>query len=336
MTDPRPSASAEPDLHVFGSHVYGTYIACERLPAPGETVLGHDHRPYVADDGGKGSNQALAARRLGARVAFTGVIGDDAGRGGIDALADEGIDVSRVTVLPDARTGVSVALVASDGQSMIVTDPGANAHLGRDALDRVRDVIAKAAVTLAQFETPADASIAAIRIAKAAGKRGILTPGPMVPLEDGALDGVDILAPNETEAAALLPHAATADAPAVVREIAARWGVRDVVMTRGAKGVVALWDGAVLRVPGFAVEARNTVGAGDCLVAGFGCALAWGLPIEDGLRFACAAAALSVRHAEAPWSSYERIDAVLGFMRERGENALAARVKDAVSGATAR
>lgn len=193
------------DVLSLGSHVYGIYVNCVALPLPGETVLGHDFDGMVLDDGGKGSNQALAAARLGARSSFAGVVGRDAaGEKGLLILAGAGVDVSAVQRCADAPTGVSIAVIDRAGQSMIVTDLGANGRLSAEMVGSLTPLIAAHTVTLLQFESPVPAALAAARAATALGRRAILTPGPMVPISHRDLIGIDIIAPNETETAALL------------------------------------------------------------------------------------------------------------------------------------
>lgn len=319
------------EIVVVGSHVYGAYVGCETLPRPGETVMGHGFDPLVLDDGGKGSNQAMCAARLGAATTFLGVVGDDtAGRAGLKALMEAGVDVSRSERSQCKRTGVSVAIVDGVGSSLIVTDPGANLELTSAFVDVRREIIADHRCCLLQFETPAEVAIHAGRTATAAGVRSILTPGPMQSLEPGALAGaVDVLVPNEMEAATLLevPSLGTeAEAAGAARRIADRWAVQNVVLTRGANGVSAFWSGDEIDVPAFAVEARNTIGAGDGFTAAMALAMARECGIRDALIFACAVAALSVTHPGAPWSSYPNLAAVATFLGEHGHGPVADRV----------
>lgn len=314
------------DVLVIGSHVYGIYASVRSLPRPGETVLAEGFEPEMLDDGGKGSNQAMAAGLLGARTTFVGVVG-------ADAVADRGLARLRAAgVEPAVRrsattlTGVSMAVVDAEGMSLIVTDPGANRELNAADLDAAR--FADHAVTLLQFESPIGVVLEAARRAAAAGSRAIVTPGPFVPLEPGALEGIDVLAPNQSEAAGLLGLETIGPAAEAVVAIRDRWGVGNVILTRGAEGSTLLWHDQIVQVPAFAVEARNTIGAGDGFVAAFAAGLAWGLPVEDAARFASAVAAIAVSRPEAPWASYPRRDAVTAFLGAKGEAALARRIDD--------
>jgi len=314
------------DVLVIGSHVYGIYASVRSLPRPGETVLAEGFEPEMLDDGGKGSNQAMAAALLCAQTTFVGVVGpDQVADRGLARLRAAGVDAA-VRRSATALTGVSMAVVDAQGMSIIVTDPGANRELNAADLDAVR--FADHAVTLLQFESPIGVVLEAARRASTAGSRAIVTPGPLVALESGALEGIDVLAPNQSEAAGLLGVEAIGPAAGAVRAIRELWGVGNVILTRGAEGSTLLWEDQILEVPAFAVEARNTIGAGDGFVAAFAAALAWRLPVDDAVRFASAVAAIAVSQPGAPWASYPRRDAVIAFLGAQGETALAQRIDD--------
>ncbi|MDW6023663.1 ribokinase [Mesorhizobium sp. BAC0120] len=308
------------DIVVVGSHVYGSYIDCDRLPRPGETVSGSNYRACVLDDGGKGSNQALCSARLGASTTLVGMIGsDEPGQAAMGMLASEGCDVSHVARHPVLPTGVSVALIEPSGMSVIVTDPGANTGVTAEFVEANRDVIARHRFCLTQFEIPLAAALKAARIASEEGVRAMVTPGPMQPLGRDDLDGIDILIPNETETMELLGSEADGLKPAeLVRALAGRWGLHNVVMTQGSRGVVCFWEGQVVGVPAFEVEARNTIGAGDGFAAALASALCRKMEIEDALIFASAVSAIAVMHPGAPWSSYPGPEAAHAFLASRG------------------
>lgn len=316
---------AESEVIVVGSHVYGAYIRCNTLPRPGETVAGHGFEGFVPDDGGKGSNQAFCAAQLGAATTFLGMIGLDAqGALGMKRLAETGCDVSHVRRIDGKPTGVSVAIIDQEGRSMIVTDPGANIALTDDLVDSHRQLIARHRCCLVQFETPAPIALHVARRAQELGLRAIVTPGPMQALAPDALKGIDILIPNETEAAILLERDNIDDLGEIAaKEIAERWGVHNVVLTRGARGVTVWWNGQSFCIPAFEVEAHNTIGAGDGFAAAMAVALSREVPIAEALRFASAVAALAVQSSEAPWASYPRQAAVHAFLAVRGLSGLA-------------
>ena len=280
---------------VLGSVNLDTVLRCARLPAPGETVQGHalDRHP-----GGKGANQAVAARRLGAVVRFIGCVGDDeAGRCALGALTAEMIDTTGVRQVAEP-TGVALVLVEDAGQNCIALHPGANEALDRAQVDAQAAAIRTAQALVCQLETPQDATWHAIGVARAAGVRVLLNPAPAQALDAARLADVDVLVPNESEALSLarLTHPA-GQAPADAREAALQLraaGVRTVVVTLGGQGVLVA-DGDGLRC--FAappVEARDTSGAGDTFVGALAVALGRGAALDDAVAWAQAAAAVSV------------------------------------------
>ncbi|MDX3978533.1 ribokinase [Shinella sp.] len=308
------------EILVFGSHVYGSYIHCERIPRPGETVAGTGYRPIVLDDGGKGSNQAMCVARLSGKTSLVSAIGTDrGGEEGLAMLSAEGCDVSRVLRSPDLPTGVSLAAIDSAGMSIIITDPGANLMLTADAARSNEAVFGQHRFCLLQFESPKDGALEAARLASKHGARSMLTPGPMVALDKEDLKGLDIIIPNETEAAELLGVEEISDYRAAAREICARWGVSNTIITCGSRGAVAWWESALVEVPAFKVDAKNTIGAGDAFAASCALALCRGLDISQALRFAAAVAAISVSAAGAPWASYPSLVHVHDFLAEFGE-----------------
>jgi ribokinase len=313
------------DVLVIGSHLYGVYVGCEDLPQPGETVTGRDFRPMMLDDGGKGSNQAMCAARLGAATTFVGAVGDDEpGRAGLELLVENGVDVSRVIRIAKCQTGFSIELVDSRGANMIVTVPGASAELSVSNLDSMTDLFRAHSFCLVQFEsTGAAFAIAAARRAAEYRARTIVTPSPMESLDCDALSGIDILAPNEAEAAQLLGNGyVDPDSTAIARQIHERWDVRNVVLTLGARGCVAFWDEEIIRVPAFEVVPKNTVGAGDSFVGALATGLCWNLNIHEALTLASAVAALSVAHPGAPWTSLPYPRDIITFLLERGHTQL--------------
>ncbi|SMF23296.1 ribokinase [Xaviernesmea oryzae] len=308
------------EILVFGSHVYGSYIHCERIPRAGETVAGTGYRAMVLDDGGKGSNQAMCAARLTGKTSLVSAIGTDrGGEEGLAVLSAEGCDVSRVLHSPDLPTGVSLAAIDGAGMSIIITDPGANLMLTADAARSNETVFGQHMFCLLQFESPKDGALEAARLARKHGARSMLTPGPMVALDKDDLKGLDIIIPNETEAAELLGVEEISDYRAAAREICARWGVSNTIITCGSRGAVAWWESVLVEVPAFKVDAKNTIGAGDAFAAASALALCRGLEISQALRFAAAVAAISVSTAAAPWTSYPSLNHVHDFLANAGE-----------------
>ncbi|WP_157267344.1 ribokinase [Azohydromonas aeria] len=264
-----------------------------RPPARGETLLAD---AFDITPGGKGSNAAIACARQGARVALVARIGDDDfGRNGLQLWVAEGIDARHVEVAPGERSGVAQILVYPDGDNSIAVAPGAGSGLGARQVEAAAATIAAARVVMASCEVSLDATLAAFRIARAHGVRTLLNPAPARPLPDALLALTDVLTPNETELLALAGlDRATLEQGA---QALLRRGVGAVVATLGAEGC-RLWlddGGASHAVAGWRMPAvADTVGAGDTFTGSLAAALARGEPLPQALRWANAAAALSV------------------------------------------
>lgn len=268
-------------------------------PGRGETVTGREFRTIP---GGKGANQAIAAARAGAAVSFLGAVGSDAFGAQIRAtLLAEGIDVSRVRTVP-GPTGTAHIVVDDEGGNSIVVVPSANARVTALS-DADRSVIAAADALLLQLETPLEGVLAGARTARAAGVPVILTPAPVRPLPAELLAAVDLLVPNEHEAASL------ADGLAGLLEL-----VGEAVITLGSAGCRYGRRGAEpIGVPAPAVTAVDTTAAGDTFVGALAVARAEGRPTEAALRWATAAAALSVQRAGASTSMPTRVEIDAAF-----------------------
>ena len=267
-------------IAVVGSINLDVVVAVERHPAPGETVLGGDRRELP---GGKGANQAVAAARLGAEVAFVGRVGpDDAGRRLRDGLAAEGVDVTHVRVDPDAPTGMALIAVDGAGENTIVVSSGANARVGAADVEAARDVLASAVVTLVQHEVSEEAVAAAIA---AAGGAVVLNPAPARPL----VAAVDVLVPNRGELEALAGR--SGDPVELARALPL---ARAVVVTLGSEGAVIVDGERVERVPAPRVDAVDTTGAGDAFCGALAQALDAGAELAEAARWATRAAAASV------------------------------------------
>ena len=209
----------EPRVCVVGSINVDLVVRAPRLPAAGETVIGAG---YAQHPGGKGANQAVAARRSGgAGAAMIGAVGDDAhGRLMLDVLAADGVDVAGVQTRPDAATGVALITVDAAGENTIVVASGANALLTPEQVDRRRGAIESADVTLAVLEVPVDAVAAAAEIARTAGRRFVLNAAPAMRVPPTLLRQVTVLVANQTEAATLAEHTG-ADLGTVTRALLA-------------------------------------------------------------------------------------------------------------------
>lgn len=278
-------------LLVFGSINLDIAFRADHLPRAGETVLGQD---YLVSPGGKGANQAHAARRMGAEVCLVGAVGHDAfAAPALARLEAAGVDLSALQRV-DAPTGCAGIVVDARGENQIVVAPGANLAL-RDA--HVPDaLLARARAVLLQQEVDATANAAVLARAQAQGCLTVLNNAPARELGLDVLRHVDVLVVNETELAATwrgvsLPGLES-DATRRVQALSQALGLT-VVLTRGAEGVLACAGGDLIAVPAFAVNVVDTTGAGDTFAGVLTVGLMAGDPLEAALRTASAAAALA-------------------------------------------
>jgi ribokinase len=272
---------------VVGSFMMDLVARTARLPRPGETVIGESFAMFL---GGKGFNQAVACARSGAATSMIGRVGDDDfGRRFLDALDAEGIGRAGVSVDPEVGNGVGLPVVDGDGQTAIIVIPQANHRLS--ARDLPVDVLSSASVVLLQWELPASVTVAAARIAKEAGATVVLNPAPAVgDLRD--YEGlIDVLVPNEAEAAAL----GSVDGMSLV-------------LTLGDRGALVRHDGREERFAPHDVECVDTVGAGDAFCGALCAALDAGASLFEAARIGNAAGALAVTRAGAEPSMPRRAD----------------------------
>lgn len=305
-----PSRPA-PRVIVVGSVNVDLVVTVDRLPGPGETVVGGR---FARHHGGKGGNQAVAAARLGLATAFVGAVGgDDLGRDAVAALQGEGIDTSAVVTLPDAATGVALIVVDAAGENSIAVASGANAGLTpalvRDALERLRP--GPGDVVLVGHEIPTAAAEEALRGSRAAGATTVLNPAPVAGLTADGLAPVDVLTPNRVELAALVGRAgepeelarALLDGSMRVGCVLVTLGSAGALLVRRAAATEAAATGpdaiesVAIEAP--EVEAADTVGAGDALNGALAAALASGRPLEEAARRAVVAGSLAVTRAGA-------------------------------------
>ncbi len=264
---------------VFGSINVDLVFPVPQLPGPGETVLGGD---YALLAGGKGANQALAARRAGAEVKLIGAVGADAfAAAALDPLRRTGVDTCLVRTVAQP-TGCAAIMVSASGENMIAVASGANAEVRRDQVPD--QLLGPGTILVAQLEVPPGETATVIRRVRASGGRSLLNLAPALPIEPELLREVDLVVANEGEAASLGPD------PARVAGLL-RQGL---VVTRGAAGVVAyLADGRTLSVPALPIVPVDTTGAGDTFVGVLAAAVDLGAPLEAALRRASAAAGLA-------------------------------------------
>ncbi|MFI5527524.1 ribokinase [Kitasatospora sp. NPDC051853] len=304
---------------VVGSVNVDLAVRVPHLPRPGETVSGGG---LEQGTGGKGANQAVAAARLGARTALVARVGaDEFGRRAREALAEAGVEVSAVTTAA-AATGTALIVIGPDGENTITVSPGANAELDPAGVEAQAGRLAGAGALLLQLEVPVATCLAAARSAKAAGVPVVLNAAPL-PTEIGAdlrelIAAADVLVVNEVEAAGLLGGDGGGDGVGEVVGVPAalgRFGPGEVVVTLGSRGAVHTGpDGAGVRVPAFAVEAVDAVGAGDAFCAALAVARAEGTTdLGTAVRRASAVGALATtgRGAQGALPTRAEVDAFL-------------------------
>ena len=279
--------------------------------ARGETLKAS---AFEVSPGGKGSNAAVAAARQGARVALIARIGaDDFGRMGLALWRAEGIAIDHVEVVEGETSGVAQILVYDDGDNSIAVFAGASAGLGARHAQAARTTLASCRVVMASCEVPLAATLEAFRIARGAGAVTVLNPAPAQPLPDELLAMTDVLTPNETEVPILAAAGDNVPVDVAARTLLAR-GARAVLVTLGAAGSMLYRAGAEPQGQiGRRMSVVDTIGAGDTFTGALAAAIARGEPLPDAMRFANAAAALSVtgRGAIGGMPTLDQVNALL-------------------------
>ncbi|MFI2295199.1 ribokinase [Isoptericola sp. NPDC019571] len=277
---------------VVGSTNADLLVGVTAHPAPGETVLGHGMRVM---SGGKGANQAVAAARLGADVAFVGAVGDDEfADAALAGLRSAGVDLTALAVAPGRRTGIAIVTVSDDGENSIVVVPGANGAVDEAMVSAHAGLVAGAASVVLQGEIPRAAIEAAARTAQG---RLVVNLAPVLDVDEDVLLRADPLVLNEHEArlvAGALGVPAEESEEVLVRGLLAR-GVRSVVLTLGPRGALVGQDDDVTAVPAPRVRAVDTTGAGDAFVGALAHGLARGDGLVDAARTAARVGAYAVR-----------------------------------------
>lgn len=280
---------------VIGSSNTDMVIKSDRLPKPGETILGGN---FLMNHGGKGANQAVAAARLGGNVAFVCKIGNDIfGNQAMEMFRKEKIDTAYVGISPEEPSGVALINVDKKGENCIVVASGANGTLSVDDIQHAEPAIKQASIVIMQLETPMDSVFYAAKVAKKNGVTVILNPAPApsTQLPDDLLANVDILIPNVTEAEIISGMHITDEESVrdVIRYISAK-GIKTVIVTMGSKGALAYENNEFIHIPAFKVEAVDTTAAGDTFCGGLCVALSEGKSLREAILFASKASSISV------------------------------------------
>ena len=298
---------------VVGSFVYDLIVWLPYLPRKGETLLASDFKMYA---GGKGFNQAVAARRCGAQVSMIGKVGaDQFGAAFMEIMDREDIDHSYVIQDGSATTSLGIPMIDPHGDNSIIGIPRANTLVTAAEVNAAKEFITQHQILLLQLEIPLVASLEAARIAYHGGEMVILNPAPaayplstLLPRDDSGEPMIDWFMPNEVEAEMLsgMPVKNVDDAINCGKYILSQGVRRGVVITMGSNGVVAVTSDAEHHILSFPVTPVDPTGAGDAFCGSFAAALSEGKPVKEALRFANAAGALAVTIAGAEPSLPER------------------------------
>ncbi|EKO3692381.1 ribokinase [Vibrio metschnikovii] len=280
-------------LVVLGSVNADHVLQVPTFPRPGETLHG---RNYQVIPGGKGANQAVAAARLKADIGFIACVGDDAfGIESCERFKRDGMDIRGVKVQADCPTGIAMIQVSDRGENSICLSAEANDRLTAEAIEDDLPSIRAASYLLMQLETPIDGIIKAAQVAKQSKTKVVLNPAPARELPSSLLSCVDVITPNETEAQVLTGITVTDDATAQqAATVLHQQGIEIVIITLGAKGVWLSEHGRGQLILGFRVSATDTTAAGDTFNGAFVTGLLENMPLESAIKFAHAAAAISV------------------------------------------
>ena len=291
---------------VIGSSNTDMTVKSEHLPAPGETVMGGE---FHMGPGGKGANQAVAARRLGGDVTFVCKVGRDIfGDNAVAGYEREGIDTSCV-MRSDKASGTALILVDDSGENVISVAPGANADITVADIDGVADVIRSADYLILQLEIPVPAVLRAAQIAAEAGVYVVLNPAPACKLPREIFQYISLMTPNQTETSILSGHEVKDEQSLLEAvEVLRGLGVKDFVVTMGSKGSLVFKDGKTEMVPAQKVKAVDATAAGDTFCGGVVVGLSEGLSLKEAAEFATKASALTVQKMGAQESIPYRKD----------------------------
>lgn len=299
----------KPRIIVVGSSNTDMIARVPRIPRPGETIIGAE---FATAAGGKGANQAVAAARAGGAVTFIARVGKDVlGDRAVAGFVREGINVKYLRRDACRPSGVALICVSDSGENSIAVAPGANARLSPKDVRTAIPAFTHSDILLTQLETPLRTVAAAVRLATAGGVLTILNPAPAQALPDALLRQISILTPNENEAELLTGIKVSSEASAGRAAMKLRQrGVSTVIITLGAKGALLVSGAVQALIPGFKVKAMDTTAAGDVFNGTLAVALAKGQELTAAVRFANAAAALSVTRMGAQPSAPTRKEIV--------------------------
>ncbi len=299
---------------IIGSYAKALVMTSNRIPLSGETLIGYDYRETF---GGKGSDMAVQAARLGAEVGYIGVIGKDGfGKEFMQLMEKEKIKTQGIRVSEEKPTGVGFIIKDVQAKNIIVVDMGANKLFNPKDIDNNLEVIKEADVVLAQLEIPVDTALYALKKAKELNKTTILNPAPAIRLLDYDLSFIDIITPNETEARVTIGE--LPEVNLTHREVAEKLlttGCKKVIMTLGGDGVDIHTKNSSKHVDSYRIDVVDSNGAGDSFNASLSVALAAGKTEEEAVAYANAAAALCCTKWETV-PSYHTVNEVNEFIKQ--------------------
>jgi ribokinase len=303
---------------VVGSVNADRVVSVARRPGAGETVLGSDLATFP---GGKGANQAVAARLCGAEVVMVAKVGDDLfGGATVKNFASLGIDTSHVRIVDGVSSGVAPIFVESNGQNRIIVVKGANDTLKPADVDAAASVLQNVDIIVLQFEIPLETIYYTVQFARGHNVRCIVNPAPAQPVDTSQLSVVDYFIPNESEAEVItgLPVHSLDEAKKCVAALVQQ-GFRRVILTLGGRGSLVASAGSAELMPAFQVTPKDTTGAGDAFIGSFSVFLAEGLPEKEALLRANLYAALSTTRVGTQKSFPKRAEFETEWTRRGGK-----------------
>jgi len=307
-------AQDKPKITVVGSSNMDLVVKSERIPVPGETIIGGD---FIMAPGGKGANQAVAAAKVGGEVFFIAKLGDDIfGSKSLSNFQNEGVNTKYVAQTKEAPSGVAIIAVDQAGNNAIVVASGANNMLSPDDVKAAESDIASSGAVVTQLETPMKTVEFAAELANKLNVPFILDPAPAQPLSHGLLSKIDVLTPNETEAQMLTGMEVTDQESAIAAsKKLLETGVKAVILTMGVCGYILATSEKIEIVPAKKVDAVDSTAAGDAFTGSLAAGLAKGQSLSEAAAFANNVAALSVTKMGAQ-PSMPTLQEVMDFIKE--------------------